>query len=108
MRPQVDKIYPSSNQNNGNHCSVNRQNSWQLQSCRNDSQNAAEYVLWLRFKPYALLCDEFDQWLEEDSMITMIGDSDQLPPIVLSTSEKEEASYYGHLLISCLVDTVYP
>lgn len=61
-----------------------------LNTSGEDSLRASE------FAPFAMLCDEAGQCLESDSMIAMnwyslslvslIGDTDQIPPTVLSTN----------------------
>ena len=60
------------------------------------------------FAPFAMLCDEAGQCLESDSMIAMnwhslhlvslIGDTDQIPPTVVSTGENEWEKFLGRTL----------
>ncbi|KAJ5556242.1 hypothetical protein N7494_000157 [Penicillium frequentans] len=70
-----------------------------------------------KFEPFALLCDEAGQCLEADTMIAMnwqslrlvclIGDTDQIPPTVISSRENEWTKYHGRSLMARL-EWCYP
>ncbi|OJJ50613.1 hypothetical protein ASPZODRAFT_21166 [Penicilliopsis zonata CBS 506.65] len=94
-----------------------------LEDCRvvaTTLSTASEETLRLRFKPGYLICDESGQCVEGDHMIamtmesiravTLIGDSNELPPTVASErrSTNEGALYLKRSLMTRLDEAGYP